>query len=329
MIAAGMGWRGGFDTFRDPGTEAGAIEAIKLCLELGYDINAAKENKQTVLHGAIGRGPSVVEFLVRNGADMQARDNRGRTPLENLTGGSDRGGRGNQTAAASAAQQNDRVMPAEPGQDHRSAATVGRRGREPCRPVQAAGAGSTNGQSRRQMIVTGRVMLNANAPVRLALILSLLASAAVVALQKTGQPATLTVQDRAEIQQLSASYARNIGTCAAEEYANLFESPDGFYESLIRGRVMGKARLVALVKSERQCSQPVAERTARPAPVAVLEVTPEGIVGKVPLDAGHYEDVYVKTAAGWRFRSRNNIPKKAEDAGSRSGILPNPAIGRG
>jgi len=109
MIAAGMGWRGGFDTFRDPGTESGAIEAIKLCLELGFDINGVNDKKQTPLHGAIGRGPRVVEFLVNSGADMMARDNGNRTPLENLLGGGRRG-RAN-GAAGAAAQQNDRVVP--------------------------------------------------------------------------------------------------------------------------------------------------------------------------------------------------------------------------
>jgi uncharacterized protein len=132
MLAAGTGWRGGFDTFRDPGTEAGAIEAIKVCLELGYDINAANEKKLTVLHGAIGRGPSVVEFLVRNGADMQARDGGGRTPLESLLGG---GGRGR---GAGAGAQNDRVIPESRLQTiavlQRLAAEAAQRG-EPVKPA--------------------------------------------------------------------------------------------------------------------------------------------------------------------------------------------------
>ena len=143
-----------------------------------------------------------------------------------------------------------------------------------------------------------------------------LVAAVTVAAQKANQPVTLTENDRTEIQALSAGYARSLGTCAAEEYANLFESPDGFYESLNRGRVRGKASIMAMVKSERQCTQSNANRSPRAVPTAILDVSPEGVVtGKVPLDSGHYEDVYVKTAAGWRFRSRNNIPKKAEDAG--------------
>jgi hypothetical protein len=150
---------------------------------------------------------------------------------------------------------------------------------------------------------------------RIVLAASLVASVSVAA-QKANQPVTLTDKDRTEIQALSAGYARSLGTCAAEAYANLFESPDGFYESLNRGRVRGKASIMAMVKSERQCTQPNADRSPRAVPTAVIEVSPQGVVtGRVPLNPGHYEDVYVKTASGWKFRSRNNIPKKAEDAG--------------
>jgi hypothetical protein len=47
----------------------------------------------------------------------------------------------------------------------------------------------------------------------------------------------------------------------------------------------------------------------------VISVTERGVVGRVDLGAnGHYEDRYVKTKDGWRFRSRNFVPKKAEDA---------------
>src|SRR5438132_522978 len=84
---------------------------------------------------------------------------------------------------------------------------------------------------------------------------SLVASVGVAA-QAASQPIALTNKDRAEIQQLSAGYARSLGTCAAEDYAYLFESPDGFYESLNRGRVRGKASIMAMVRSERQCTQP-------------------------------------------------------------------------
>jgi hypothetical protein len=159
-------------------------------------------------------------------------------------------------------------------------------------------------------------MVNVNAWNGAVLAATFFAAATGHAQKGTGQPGTPTSQDRAEIQQLSAGYARALGTCAAEEYANLFEPANGFYESLNRGRVLGKASLIALVKSERQCTQPNADRSPRAVPTAIVEVSPDGVVaGRVPLDSGHYEDVYVKTTSGWKFRSRNNIPKKAEEAG--------------
>jgi ankyrin repeat protein len=89
MLAAGTGWRGGFDTNRDPGTEAAAIDAMKLCLEVGADVNAVNANGQAALHGAIGRGPGVIKFLVEHGADVHARDKAGRTPLDLALGARD------------------------------------------------------------------------------------------------------------------------------------------------------------------------------------------------------------------------------------------------
>jgi ankyrin repeat protein len=98
MIASGMGWRGGFDTLRDSGTEQGAIEAIKFCLEYGHDLKAVNGRGQTALHGAIDRGPSVLEFLVRSGADLHARDKQGRTALDIVSGIQARAGQTNQSA---------------------------------------------------------------------------------------------------------------------------------------------------------------------------------------------------------------------------------------
>lgn len=127
--------------------------------------------------------------------------------------------------------------------------------------------------------------------------------------------APLTAADLASIERLSVEYNRTLAACLAGEYAALFEQPDGFYESLNRGRVRGRARLESLVQSERHCTNPGQERAARPAPKPVIESAGSTVTGRLSMgEAGHYEDVYVKTPAGWRFRSRNLLPPKAEAA---------------
>jgi ankyrin repeat protein len=66
--------------FQSRGTEANAVEAIKLCLEAGVDILAFNDNGETALHQAIGG--DIMRFLVDQGADLQARNKRGKRPLE-------------------------------------------------------------------------------------------------------------------------------------------------------------------------------------------------------------------------------------------------------
>ncbi len=128
---------------------------------------------------------------------------------------------------------------------------------------------------------------------------------------------SLTDKDRAEIQDLTARYARALGSCAAEEYADLFAPETGYFASNIRGEVVGRERLMALVRSERHCTAPpAAAATAanagapanaapRPAPTVAIEISSTGPIGRADLgNAGQYDDEYVKTAKGWRFKSR-------------------------
>lgn len=130
------------------------------------------------------------------------------------------------------------------------------------------------------------------------------------------QQTSLAEADVAAIQRLVADYGRTLGTCAASEYAALFEQPGGFFESVNRGRVRGRETLEALVLSERQCDLPPQERVTRPMPLPTLERADGLVTGIVSLgDNGHYEDVYIRTADGWRFRSRNYIPGSAERMG--------------
>jgi uncharacterized protein len=86
MLAAGLGWRDGSPAAPsyDQGSERDAIEAIKLCMQLGLDINTPTTSGETALHAAIsGRGAEpVVRFLVERGADLHAKNKQGRTPLD-------------------------------------------------------------------------------------------------------------------------------------------------------------------------------------------------------------------------------------------------------
>lgn len=134
-------------------------------------------------------------------------------------------------------------------------------------------------------------------------------------------PATLTAEDTAAIQGLVSGYARALAGCRAEEYADLFAPETGSFSSGIRGRVVGREKLIALVQSERQCiTTPGATQAARPGggngPTVNIEATPTGARGIADLGAaGSYQDEYVKTAKGWRFASRTVLTPAEKNAG--------------
>jgi ankyrin len=74
-----------------------SIESVKLLLAAGADINAKDGTRGlTPLHEAARWGwNDVVRFLVDHGADLQAKDNRGMTPVDSAmgkAGGNSRGG---------------------------------------------------------------------------------------------------------------------------------------------------------------------------------------------------------------------------------------------
>lgn len=69
----------------DPGAEEQrTLDLIAYTLELGIDINARNRNGDTALHKAAGRGyDRIVSYLVSQGAELEAVNNRGITPLAN------------------------------------------------------------------------------------------------------------------------------------------------------------------------------------------------------------------------------------------------------
>ena len=87
MAAAGAGTH---SPGEDPGTEAEALEAVKLALKLGNDINVVDKNGNTAMHGAAYKQlPSVVTFLVASGARVESwnrKNSSGWTPLRIAVG---------------------------------------------------------------------------------------------------------------------------------------------------------------------------------------------------------------------------------------------------
>ena len=83
MAASGLGlWNPG----EDPGTLAGqepeALEAVKLLVQVGNEVNAVNNAGETALHGvAYGGVKPVAEFLIQSGARLDVKDVRGWTPL--------------------------------------------------------------------------------------------------------------------------------------------------------------------------------------------------------------------------------------------------------
>jgi len=79
MAAAGVNWVF-FQTF-DEGAEK-LLEAVKLCVDLGQDVNAANSMGLTPLMGAANRGSDdIIQFLVDKGAKLDAKDKQDRTAL--------------------------------------------------------------------------------------------------------------------------------------------------------------------------------------------------------------------------------------------------------
>ena len=82
MAAAGLGTS---DPLEEAGTEDEALDAVKMLLDLGADLNAVDNKGDTAMHGAAyGNFPMIVQLLAKRGADIniwKRPDTEGRTPL--------------------------------------------------------------------------------------------------------------------------------------------------------------------------------------------------------------------------------------------------------
>jgi len=89
MLASGVG-RGNGVFAKDYATEAELLAAVKFLVELGVasgvDINAANDAGQTALHIAAQASDGIVKYLAEHGANLDAKDKQGRTPLDAAMG---------------------------------------------------------------------------------------------------------------------------------------------------------------------------------------------------------------------------------------------------
>jgi len=135
------------------------------------------------------------------------------------------------------------------------------------------------------------------------------------------QPATLTAQDYIDIQHLVSSYPYGLdgNTDNGESYANLFAPGCAFG----RPRTEGHANLAALANTQPHGAKYVRHFITN----HVIEPAPGGAIGKeyaVIIDigengnqsgialGGRYDDEYVKTPQGWKFKNRTFTPSRVE-----------------
>ncbi len=162
----------------------------------------------------------------------------------------------------------------------------------------------------------------------------------IVERQRTGTPTPLTALDYLEIQRLVASYGHALdnGLTQADNgpaYAGLFTA-----DGVAFRRLKGFGPLAAIARA-----QPHGPKYVRHFLTNVtIAPSPEGATGEqylVVIDppaggkpgglflGGHYEDIYVKTAQGWRYKSRTlftaNLGAEASSALPPSEPMP-PAV---
>jgi hypothetical protein len=163
-----------------------------------------------------------------------------------------------------------------------------------------------------------------------ALSVSLLAVGTAEAGQAKKKPMALTGVDYVEIQQLSTRYAQAIDSCADNgyAYADLY-TPDGTFidmwtqSSIDAGGVkwQGREKLREISSGANVTGAPCTSSRFNGSVThmilnLVITPTPDGATGNsymVELGGrdpnritrmGNYEDVYVKTPGGWRFKTR-------------------------
>ena len=141
----------------------------------------------------------------------------------------------------------------------------------------------------------------------------------------TGQTMKLSALDYFEIEQLNRKYAWAIDTCSNDgfDYADLY-TPDGVFISGDSGRRWEGREALAEAAGGNGRGCPFVQMPLSHVIVnLVIEPTADGAIGKSYLvypgkngefadqqHQGHdggYQDIYVKTTDGWRFRERVHV----------------------
>jgi len=91
LFAAGLGRGGSVGYGRaKSGTVDEAIEAVRLLLDAGLDVNGPNSDGTTPLHASVASVSDVrplIQFLIDRGADPNTKNKRGQTPLDAARGG--------------------------------------------------------------------------------------------------------------------------------------------------------------------------------------------------------------------------------------------------
>jgi SnoaL-like protein len=162
------------------------------------------------------------------------------------------------------------------------------------------------------------------------LVACVLAAGAIVgAQQRTTPAATLTPQDYIDIQQLVSNYPYGLdgNTDNGATYASLF-APGAVFG---RPRTEGRDNLAALANREPHGANYVrhfiTNHVIEPSPggaigreyAVIIDIGENGKPGGIAL-GGRYDDEYVKTPQGWKFKNRTFTPSRVD-------VQPAPAAG--
>jgi uncharacterized protein len=84
MVASGFGVRrGGDEEIADKAGRADPLDAVKMFVDAGADVNASNDSGNTAVHYAAQTGAArIVEFLAANGARLDAKNTQGKSPLD-------------------------------------------------------------------------------------------------------------------------------------------------------------------------------------------------------------------------------------------------------